>query len=530
MLSGTNMLSKRDLEAVKMEQRYRKARSSFYEYVQLANQGYIKTRFHEYLCNKVQAFVEDKNGSPAYDFLLLSVPPQHGKSITITQSLPSWYFGMHPDRDVIIASYNDTTATRFGISNREKLERFSQAPYDVVGALFSDFKAGSEWSANDIKSSAGGYIHSRGIMGGITSNPAHLFIIDDPIKTMEEATSDTTKDKVWAELLSSVTTRMKPHGKIIVIATRWSDDDIIGRIMEYFPASRITTIFFPCECVDEEHDPLGRKLGDTLCPELGRDKAWLADTKQIQVTEQGLYTWSALYQCDPTPIAGAIINPEWWRYYDYSEDLPFTQTYISVDCAFHDDDKSDYVVAQVWSMVGENYYLRTQIRDHLSFTGTLDAIRELAETYDDYVGILIEDKANGSAVIDSLQNEYDSIIPVNPSGGKVSRLHSVSKNIRKNRVFLPRGAIWLDSYIHEFTSFPNGKHDDQVDSTTQALLRMMYSVGDNSSNDDDKSAKIKIREWTQDMYEDYYNGNEDIRSRLIGLWGYPVDGFNEEEL
>ena len=523
-------LTPRDVEAIQTELKYREARTSYYKYVQLANRGYIPSRLHEFLCTAIQNFMEKPTPSSSFDVLLLSLPPQHGKSLTVTESLPSWYAGLHPDKDVIIISYSDDTASRFGRSNRAKLEEFSQPPFDVVAPLFNNYRMGDVWNNTDICNQFGKYIRSRGIMSGITSNPADLIIIDDPLKTMQEARSDTTKEVIWREYLSSIRTRIKPHGKLIVIATRWVEDDLIGRLLSSISNRRLTTIFLPCECVDEEGDPLGRKKGEALCPEIGRGDDWLAEFKAEYTDAEGLYTWSALYQCDPTPIAGAIVDPAWWKFYDYEEDLPFSSTYLSVDCSFKGNDKNDWVVIQTWSMVDDRYYLRAQDRDHYTFTEMLDAIREMIERFPDYIGILIEDKANGSAAIDTLSKEYNGIIPVTPAGGKESRMHAASKPIRQGRVYIPRGALWTQSYIREFTSFPNGKHDDQVDTTSQVLNYMLYAKGDEKSSADIvKSATIKIREWTSDIYEDYYRANPADRERIVKQYGYPKYGFYEED-
>lgn len=528
---GLNNVSEHDLAAILTEQKYRKARTNYYEYLKMSNYGYIPTRLHEYIANRVQSFVERK-GNPAYDILCISLSPQHGKSLSVSETLPSWYLGNHPDRDVILISYNEDTASRFGRSNRDKLERYSTPPYDVVGPLFKDYNIGATWNNTDMSNDRGKYLRSRGIMGGITSNPAHLIIIDDPIKTMEEARSETTKEKIWQEFNASVLTRLKPFGKVIIIATRWIEDDLIGRVLEMFKGdSRVENIILPLECEDEENDPLGRKLGDPLAPELGRDKAWLDEMKKSFIDEEGLYVWNALYQCNPTAPIGAIIDPSWWKFYDYDEDLPFGNVRISVDTAFKATNKSDFVVILTVGMVEDRYYIINRVRERLSFNETVDTIKDtiafLEERDLGYTGILIEDKANGSAVIDSLQNEYDNIIPVTPAGGKESRLHSASRPIRQGRVFLPRGAIWTKEFINEFTSFPNGKHDDQVDSLTQVLNYDLYSFVPVIQKIE-KDVRIKVRDWTADQYEDYYSADDDLRERLIRLWGMPTYGFNEE--
>ena len=527
-VSTANLIAK-DYSAIQTELAYRDARANYYNYFLLSNHDAIPTRLHGLICHKIQDFIYKPNPSPTFDILLISMGPQHGKSKSITETLPSWYCGTHPDKDCIIVSYSDDTASRFGRANRAKLEEFTASPYDVVGPLFPNYKRGDVWTNNDICDESGHYIRSRGIFGGITGNPADLIIIDDPIKLMQEARSDTTKEAIWREYMASITTRIKPHGKLIVIATRWVEDDLIGRLMLGVSASRLTTLFLPCECIDPEHDPLGRAKGDALCPEIGRTNEWLKEFKAGCIGEDGLYTWSAMYQCDPTPVAGAIIDPAWWQWYEYSEGLEPDMTDISVDAAFHGDDKSDFVTIQVWSIVGENFYLRTQVHEHLTFTETMDHIRELTEQYDVCGRILIEDKANGSAVIDTLTKEYDNIEPVNPAGGKASRLYGCSPTIRKKRVYLPRGATWASSFISEFTSFPNGAHDDQVDATSQELNYRLYAIEGKLDTKPLDSAKIKIRVWTEDMYEDYYRANPTDRERLLKMYGYPKYGFNDEE-
>lgn len=521
--------SERDYQALQTELIYRKARKDYYEYMRLSNEGWIDTRLHRLIATTVQNFIENPDPSPSFDVLLVSMPPQHGKSLSISETLPSWYIGLNPTHDVILISYNEDTATRFGRSNRNKIERFTQTPYDVVKPLFPEYKPAEPWNNTDIANSYGKYMRSRGIMGGITGNPAHLIIIDDPIKTMEEARSETTKEKVWNEYYSSIRTRIKPRGKLIVIATRWTEDDLIGRLLETVAPERLTTLFIPAECVDEEHDPLGRHLGDPLVPELGRDSNWLKEFKAEYIGEEGTYVWSALYQCDPTPVEGAIINPAWWKYYNYEDldNLPIGNIYISVDATFKATDKSDFVVIQTWGMVEDNYYLLNQIRDRLTFTETLAAIEETIEQYPNYTGLLIEDKANGSAAIDSLQKDHDGIIPVSPSGGKESRLHAASKPIRKGKVFLPRGALWLESYKSEFTSFPNGKHDDQVDATTQVLNYLLYAYVEKPKTRTVIDATMK-REWSVDMYEDYYGGTDEQKAKMLQQWGYPLYGLEEE--
>lgn len=355
---------------------------------------------------------------------------------------------------------------------------------------------------------------SRGILSGLTGNTADLFIIDDPIKNRQEADSETTRNTIWNEYLNSARTRIKPGGKLIVIQTRWHEDDLYGMIARNENPDHVTVINIPCEC-DSEDDPLGRKIGDSLCPEIGRGNDWLRDFKQAYVGNEGSRAWTALYQGRPTALEGNLIKREWWRYYDeLPEDLPYK--IISVDAAFKDSDNNDFVAIQKWGKKNNKYYLIKAIKKHLNFVDTLTAIRTLRKEDDDILFVLIEDKANGSALINVLSSEMEGIIPVKPEGGKVSRVNAVSPAIERGDVLLPRFEAFVDDYIAEFSAFPNGAHDDQVDSTSQALNRMLFVDADVVA-----PKHVKYTHYTEDMIEDYENADEELKVELLKLWGFP---------
>jgi predicted phage terminase large subunit-like protein len=145
----------------------------------------------------------------------------------------------------------------------------------------------------------------------------------------------------------------------------------------------------------------------------------------------------------------------------------------SWDCAFKDLATSDYVVGQVWARLGPAYLLGDQVRDRIDCPGTVKAVRQLSAKWPACLAKLIEDKANGSAVIQMLMHEIPGILPVNPEGGKVARASAVSPLIEAGNVYLPHPSFapWVNDFIEECAAFPNGAHDDQVDAMTQALLR-----------------------------------------------------------
>lgn len=418
------------------------------------------TKFHKFLCDVVQDFVETPSDN-SFDIMILSTPPQHGKSVTVSETLPSWYLGRHPDHNVIEVSYNEDYAIKFGRRNRLKIKEFGE---EVFGIRMGDVDRNDEF---ELEGTTGG-MKSRGILTGITGSPAHLMIIDDPVKNQQEADSETRREQVWNEWLYSMRTRLKPGGKVIVILTRWHEDDIAGRMI--LNESHVKVVNIPCEA--EENDILGRKIGEALCPEIGKGDKWLEDFKKGYLSLEGSRAWNALYQGHPTSLEGNMFKREWWQYYD---ELPeITDWVMSVDAAFKDGEDNDFVAIEVWGKTNANIYLIDLVQKHLNLPDTIREIVRLRSLYPQCKTTLIEDKANGSAIINILRKEMMGIIAVEPKGGKVARANAIVGAIESGNVHLPKNKPFTGAFVEEFSSFPNGKHDDMVDSATQALNRLIY--------------------------------------------------------
>ena len=318
---------------------------------------------------------------------------------------------------------------------------------------------------------------SRGIMSGITGNPANLIIIDDPVKNQQEADSPAYRNRVWSEWQASLKSRLAAKGKVVVIMTPWTDDDLAARIIR--SEKNVQLIRLPVEA--EENDPIGREAGEALCPELGKDNQWLTDFKASYISDPhgGQRAWTALYQCSPRQEEGNLVRRDWWKYYDPEEQIQFGTEIISVDASFKGDDSSDYVSIQVWGKRAQDYYLRYCLNKRLNFPDTVEAIKTIYRLFPRARTVLIEEAANGPAIIQTLQREM-FIIPVTPLGGKISRVNAISPAIESGHVFLPdpAKAPWVSDYIDQWTAFPNSKYDDMVDATSQALARMIYSSGE----------------------------------------------------
>ena len=464
------------------------ARRNYGDYLRYVHcPAWTHTRMAAFLADRVQSFLEEKTDR-AYDLLIIQTPPQHGKSMAVTESLPAWYLGKYPERRVILGSYNEASAERFARRNKEKMKAYGRT---LFGVCIGKVDRTTEFELQD----HGGRLISRGILSGVTGNPAELMILDDPIKNRLEADSPVIRRRLWEEWQNSFKSRLAAGAKVILIMTPWHEDDLAARLLK--SEHHVTLLRLPVEA--EEGDLLGRKPGEPLCPELGKDEGWLRQFKAGYLSDPqgGQRAWQALYQCAPRKEEGNLIRRKWWKFYDPAEVKDFAVEVISVDAAFKGGEQNDYVAITVWGKRGNDYFLRQCRNEHLDFSATLRSIREVKRSYPRAGAVLIEDKANGSAVVNVLSREM-FCIPVSPRGGKVARVNAVSAAIESGHVFLPREAPWLGEYLEQWSAFPAAKHDDMVDSSTQALSYLLYSpgeVGEGTAEEDGF--------WGENLYEVY---------------------------
>jgi predicted phage terminase large subunit-like protein len=436
-------------------------RIDYAAYCTFVHQGrWLLGRHLELICKNIERLI---NRDMRENILIISMPPQHGKSQCVTETLPSWYLGRFPQKRVIEVSYGDDLAQRFGRRNKDKILEFGKEIFDIELSKQSDTNF-------EIKTHKGSMI-SKGIMAGLSGNPADLIIIDDPIKNRAEAESKVYRDRIWEEFLNSVYTRLSANGIIVLIMTRWHLDDLAGRLLENMP-DKCVEINIPLEA--EENDILGRNIGDALFPEIGKDNDWLVGYKKVYTTEEGLRSWNALMQGRPVAQDGNMLKRTWWKYYDVMPSK-FDEIIQSWDLTFKDSDGSDYVVGQVWGRIGTDKYLIDQVRDRMNFTTTVKAIIALSQKYPLAYVKLIEEKANGSAVMDVLRGRgVGGIIPIIPKESKIARVSAVSADIEGGYIYLPQFASFTNEFVNECSAFPTGTHDDMVDCMSQALYRLIF--------------------------------------------------------
>lgn len=451
----------------------RQSLAGFVEHVQ---PGYQMGWVHEQICLELDRFLQDvvDKKSPR---LMLTVPPRHGKSTLASRCFPAYTLGRYPDMSFIATSYSAALASRMNrdvqriIDSPEYAELFS-------GTRLAGMDAGTHggWLRNteafEVVGRRGVY-RSAGVGGGITGMGADIICCDDPVKDRAEANSPTVSQSVWEWYTSTLYTRLAPGGGVILIQTRWGDTDLAGRLLDAQAKGEgdvWRVVNFPAIAEqDEEH----RRKGEALHPERFPLEALERIRQAI-----GTRDWEALYQQHPVPDGGAIFREEWLGRTWLPKDLParFDQVVMSWDMTFKDGASSDFVVGQLFGKHGADVYLLDQMRGHWSFTESCAMVKSLAERCAQKFPrtaprILIEDKANGPAIIDALKHEVSGIIPVEPDGSKTARAHAVTALFEAGNVLLPDRSIapWVDEYKLELLRFPAGAHDDQVDATTQGI-------------------------------------------------------------
>jgi len=413
--------------------------------------------------------------------LMVLMPPRNGKSEEISKYFPAWYLGMFPDRKVILTSYEADFAAQWGRRARDLLDLYGEV-FPIPVKVRGDSSAANRWELEK----HGGGMMTAGVRGPITGKGMHLGIVDDPVKNAEEANSQTIRDHIWEWYKSTFYTRLEPGGAIILVMTRWHEDDLGGRLLDEMKSGagdRWEIIRLPA--IAEEDDQLGRQEGEPLWP----SRFPLNELMRIQRVV-GPYDWAALYQQRPSSEKGEIFKREWWRFYKNTPRIGLTDTVIqSWDMSFKDTHSSDYVVGQVWMRSGATRYLLDQVRGRMDFPATITAILSLSMKWQSARRKLIEDKANGPAVMQLLKSKLPGMIPVEPEGGKVVRARASTAEINAGNVYLPSPEIapWVRGFIEECAAFPTGRYDDQVDAMTQAMIWF---------NQNDRQGDIPIEEAT----------------------------------
>lgn len=412
------------------------------------------------------------DGKP-YKRLMVFLPPQHGKSTTISKYGTSWYIAKHPDRHVIETSFEFEAATKWGRRSRD-LSLSEQGKR--LTHIRADVRATHKWETEE-----GGGMLCAGARGPVTGNPAHLFVIDDPFKDNNDANSELQRQRTDDWYQSVVLGRLQEEGVVVLIQTRWHDDDLAGRLLAREPEDWYV-LNLPAIATGEGTDPLGRVPGDPLCPGLFSLEVLLEKKKGMSE-----YWWAAMFQQTPQVSGGGIFKSDSFRYFTESEEYyrllqpngsPILRKkrdeyrrFITVDTAVTAKTYSDYTVLLTCSLTPQKELLVLDCQRLKIESGRHQELLEAAKKRwkPDYFAV--EQTAPSMSLIQMLKRKLIPVKALQTRGeDKVSRAMMAQEMLEQGRVYFPRNAPWLGIFEKELLIFDKGAHDDQVDAFSYACL------------------------------------------------------------
>lgn len=398
--------------------------------------------------------------------LLVQMPPRHGKSVTTSQYFASWFLGTHPDERIILTSYEDNFARSWGRKARDVLREYGHLfGVKVSGAT----SAADEW---EFEGNLGGML-TAGIGGAITGRGGNL-IYDDPVKNAAEAKSQTIQQRNIDWFWSTAYTRLEPEGFVLGIQTRWDEADLTGAILSGEELLEDEEVWYTLNlpAIAEQNDPLGREIGEALWPARYSLERLEAIKRRI-----GAYFFSALYQQRPTPIEGGLFKRGDWQWYDEAPER-WVAGYTFVDTAgYSEKTDGDWVsYASVVRNLKDLFWLNAN-HGHWTFP---QLIQRLKDEYARYkLPIVVEDVPWARPVIQTLRNEIGvgAVVPFEIKGqSKEVRATAVQPYHEAGNFYLPRRGQWTSDFVDEHAAFPNGAHDDWVDTTSMAGLKLLRGV------------------------------------------------------
>lgn len=397
--------------------------------------------------------------------LIVTMPPRHGKSQLCSQYLPAWYLGTFPDRRVMVGGYGSQFAKHWGRAARNLVERHGPEFFGI--GVSRKTSAADDW---EIEGHDGG-MQTAGTGGGFSGKGADLLLIDDPIKGFEQANSEVYREKVWQWFLWEGYTRLSPNAAVILIQTRWHEDDLAGRILTRAEDVGLNWRVVNLPAFAEENDALGRRPGDPLWPERFNHE-WLTAQKKML----GSYPWSALYQQRPTPPEGGLFKREWFKIVDQiptGDEITKATRYW--DFAYSQD-RGDYTASVVVCEAAGLFYLTGVVRGQWSPLKRQQVVSQVAAMdrviFGDVLKTWIpQDPAAGTEVAElevrRLAREGFRVKAEIQHGKKEVNALPFAAACEDGVVRLVEGK-WNRAFVDELCSFPTGTNDDMVDAASRA--------------------------------------------------------------
>lgn len=530
----------------------RKCLKSYPAYLQAVNYGYQMTAYHYSLSANLQRNYEkgpnvDKNGVRLpYGLILLSAPPQTGKSFTVTESFQSWVLIKNPRTAVVTVGYETTFASRFGRRNRDKFTEWGPILTHGKVKINDKVQSTEQWETMvfDINTNmfyaANGGMRTAGMGGPITGNTANLMIVDDPIKNMEDAQSETKITTNIEYYQSTLETRLlgNPGSLCIVMCTRWVPNDLIGWLRRHRKQFIVGDYNYASMCTPENmmNDPLERQPGEGICPEMQKGAEWATIIKESYTASQGGHVYNALFQGEPSDQDGNLFRTENWGEYEIDkvwteENFRSGRVYLSIDATFKDNTTSDYVAMGVGLIKDGADYLRYIVRKRMDFPDTLEKILKLLKMFPEIDIIYIEDKANGSGIVSVLRkwrkkldldiHDFPAIYPLQAKDSKYARAQAASPYQRDGHCYIPcekdaarfsskddfeweeEGIAYTICFRTELGTFPFGANDDLVDMFDQ-VVNANIPLLSGEQKLDAKPVRFSVyTTWWPEMEDDY---------------------------
>jgi predicted phage terminase large subunit-like protein len=423
-----------------------------------------------------QALVDLADGA-GQQRLAIFLAPQEGKSERASHWFPLWLLMHNPDLRIAIVSHEAELARGWGAAIKRDVEMFNgdEGCVDLGLRLRADSKAVGRWS---IEGHRGG-VYAVGISGSLTGRPVDLLVLDDPISNLEQAQSIKYRDRAHRFWQGVAVPRMGPQTKTILIQTRWHEDDLAGRLLategDRSKGGKWRVVSIPAQCEDEATDPLGRREGEYMVSTRGRTRQDWEERK----ADLGAYVWAALCQQRPSPAEGGLFRRIWWRYFTLEGtrlhvggrtfDTRDLWKFATVDLAASTRTSADFTVIAAWARTldGDLVLLdmvRAKIGEEQHFAHALPLVQRW-----NLDTVFVEASQYGTTLVRQATQEGVPITPIQAEVDKFSRALPYSAWTASGRVWLPAGALWLDTWIGEHASFPASSHDDMVDVGSMAI-------------------------------------------------------------
>jgi predicted phage terminase large subunit-like protein len=431
------------------------------------------------ICDDLEAISRDlvsptPPATPPHE--VFNVPPRYMKSIVISIMWPVWEWGPFacPWSRWIFGSHDAKLATDHSVARRTIIEsEWYQRRWGHLFELSTDQNVKTQFS-----NTRRGTMFSTSVSGAKIGRGGDRIVLDDP-HDPEKILSDDIRERDVRIIRQGFSTRLndKKRGAIVCVMQRLHEQDATS----YFITLGYRRVSFPNPAPDEgvrvesrAGRVVERKAGELLWP--AREDATAVATMRRTLGE---YAFAGQYLQTPSPIGGVIFKRDDWRFYSQ---LPasYDAKAISIDCSFKAEDDSDFVASLVGIFVGGNTYLVELTKERMTFSGTCEHVKTLRARHPDASHVYIEDKANGTAVIDSMKTKIAGLIAVNPEGGKIARAWGASGDVESHNVYLPEyldehgtvipGREWVADFIENASKFPKVAHDDDVDAFTQLII------------------------------------------------------------